>query len=134
MLICENRHGYKAVRRESDTWDGEYKIISGPVEVNSTGTQIQKIGETRYAIFGSSDRKVYVYSYPGLKPVTELKMYLPPWNENSRTRIWPNVIPLPEGYPAPYVSLTMDRLNFPEMKGDNWTYGALYLYYGYPVE
>jgi len=132
MLLCENHKGYKAVIRESDSWDGKYELISGPVKVNSTGTQIQKIGQKRYALFGSSDRKVYIYSYPDLKPVGELKMHRPPWNDKTGTRIWPNVIPLPEGYPAPYIALMMDRLNFPGMKGDNWTYGAMYLYYGYP--
>ena len=86
MLLCENHHGYKAVIRESDQWDGTYEKIAGPVKVNSTGT-----------------------------------------------RIWPNVIPLPEGYPARYIALMMDRLNFPGMKGANWTYGAMYLYHAHPV-
>ncbi len=27
------------------------------------------------------------------------------------------------------MALMMDRLNFPGMKGDNWTYGAMYLYH-----
>jgi len=134
MLLCENHGGYKAVIRESTTWDGKYELIAGPVEINSTGTQIQKIGQKRYAIFGSSDRKVYIYSYPDLKPFGELKIHRPPWDDKTGTRIWPNVIPLPEGYPAPYMALMMDRLNFPGMKGDNWTYGAMYLYYAYPEQ
>jgi len=25
----------------------------------------------------------------------------------------------------------MDRFNYPGMQGPNWTYGALYLYYGF---
>jgi hypothetical protein len=132
MLLCESHKGYKAVIRESDKWDGTYEIISGPVKVNSTGTQIQKIGQKRYALFGSSDRKVYIYSYPDLKPVSELNMHRPPWSDKSGTRVWPNVIPLPDGYPAPYIALTMDRLNFTGMKGSNWTYGAMYLYHGHP--
>ncbi len=132
MLLCENHKGYKAVMRESDTWNGTYEIIGGPVEVNSTGTQIQKIGEKHYALFGSSDRKVYIYTYPDLKPAGELQIHRPPWNEETGTRIWPNVIPLPEGYPAPYIAIMMDRLNFPGMKGSNWTYGAMYLYHGFP--
>ncbi len=131
MLLCENNHGYKAVMRQSDTWNGIYEKIAGPVDVNSTGTQIQKIGQKRYALFGSSDRKVYIKSYPDLKPVGELNIHRPPWNDKTGTRIWPNVIPLPEGYPAPYMALMMDRLNFPGMKGSNWTYGAMYLYHGY---
>jgi len=27
----------------------------------------------------------------------------------------------------------MDRLNFPGMKGANWTYGAMYLYHAHRV-
>ncbi len=133
MLLCENHGGYKAVIRESSQWDGPYDIIAGPVEVNSTGTQIQKIGQKNYALFGSSERKVYIYTYPDLKPAGTLRIFRPPWNEKSGTRIWPNVIPLPEGYPAPYMALMMDRLNFPGMQGSNWTYGAMYLYHAYPV-
>lgn len=134
MLLCENHKGYKAVLRESDTWDGTYGRIAGPVEVNSTGTQIQKIGHKRYALFGSADRQVYIYTYPDLKPAGELKMHLPPWNDKTGTRVWPNVIPLPEGYPARYIALMMDRLNFPGMKGANWTYGAMYLYHAHPAD
>jgi len=133
MLLCENSHGYKAVMRQSDTWNGQYKIIAGPVDVNSTGTQIQKIGQKYYALFGSADRKGYIRTYPDLKPAGELQMHRPPWDDKSGTRIWPNVIPLPEGYPAPYIALMMDRLNFPGIQGDNWTYGAMYLYHAYPA-
>jgi len=132
MLLCENNRGYKAVIRQSDKWDGTYEIIAGPVEVNSTGTQIQKIEQQRYALFGSADRKVYIYTYPDLKPAGELRIHRPPWNDKTGTRIWPNVIPLPEGYPARYIALMMDRLNFPDMKGANWTYGAMYLYHAHP--
>lgn len=133
MLLCENHRGYKAVIRESDQWDGPYQRIAGPVNVNSTGTQIQKIGQKRYALFGSADRKIYIYTYPDLKPAGELQMHRPPWDDKTGTRIWPNVIPLPEGYPARYIALTMDRLNFPGMKGANWTYGAMYLYHAHPA-
>lgn len=131
MLLCESHKGYKAVMRESDKWDGPYELIAGPVEVNSTGTQIQKIGQRRYALFGSSDRKVYIYSYLDLKPSGELQIHRPPWDDKTGTRIWPNVIPLPDGYSVPYIALMMDRLNFPGMKGSNWTYGAMYLYHGH---
>jgi hypothetical protein len=133
MLLCENHRGYKAVMREADQWDGTYERIAGPVEVNSTGTQIQMIGQSRYALFGSSDRKVYIYTYPDLEPAGELRMHLPPWDDRSGTRVWPNVIPLPEGYPVRYIALMMDRVNFPGMKGANWTYGAMYLYHAHPV-
>ena len=86
-----------------------------------------------YALFGSSDRKVYIYTYPDLEPAGELQIHRPPWNEKTGTRIWPNVIPLPEGYPARYIALMMDRLNFPGMQGANWTYGAMYLYHAHPA-
>ena len=134
MLLCENHRGYKAVIRQSDQWDGTYEIIAGPVEVNSTGTQIQKIGQTYYALFGSSERKVYIYTYPDLKPAGQLNMHRPPWDDGINTRVWPNVIPLPEGYPARYIAVMMDRLNFPGMKGGNWTYGAMYLYHAHAPE
>jgi len=130
ILACaKGEAGFPATLYESDKWDGPYKIIAGPVGVNSTGCLLQKFGQKRYALFGSADRKVYIYTYPDLKPAGELRIHRPPWNDKSGTRIWPNVIPLPEGYPAPYIALTMDRLNFPGMKGANWTYGAMYLYH-----
>jgi hypothetical protein len=83
-------------------------------------------------LFGSSDRKFYVYSYPELKELGELDMFRPPWDEESNTRCWPNVVPLPDGYPAPYIALSMDRANYPGLEG--WTYGALYLYHGHPTD
>lgn len=130
MLLCENYgQGYRAVIRESSQWDGPYEKIAGPVTVDSTGTEIQKFGQKRYAIFGSSDRKIYIYSYPDLKAVGTLDIYLPPWSEKSGTRIWPNIVPLPQGYPAKYMAVMMDRVNFPGIQKQNWTYGALYLYY-----
>ena len=67
-----------------------------------------------------------------LEELGALDMLRPPWNDKSNTRCWPNVIPLPEGYPSPYVALSMDRANFTGLGG--WTYGALYLYYGYPKD
>jgi len=48
------------------------------------------------------------------------------------TRIWPNIIPLPDGYPAPYIALMMDRINYPDMPTPNWTYGAMYLFLAQP--
>ncbi len=112
--------------------DGPYERIAGPANVNGTGCLLQKIGSKYYALFGSADRKFYVYSYPELRPLGALDMFRPPWDDTSGTRCWPNVIPLPDGYPAPYIALTMDRANYPGLKG--WTYGALYLYHGYPVK
>ena len=130
MLTCENIDGYKAVILESDHWNKNYKHISGPVQNNSTGTSIHKINGQFYCFSGSSDRKIYIYSYPDLKELGTLKMDLPPWDEKSGTRVWPNVVELPDGYPAKYIALMMDRYNYPGMKGPNWTYGALYLFHG----
>jgi hypothetical protein len=135
VLTCaKGEAGFPAAIYESDQWDGPYQLIAGPVDKNSTGCQLQKIGPKRYVLFGSSDRKVYIYTYPDLKPFGELKMNLPPWDDKSGTRVWPNVIALPEGYPARYIALMMDRLNFTGMKGGNWTYGAMYLYHAHPSD
>lgn len=131
LLTCENLDGYKAVLMESETWDANYRRIAGPVQHNSTGTSIHQIGKEWYCFSGSSEREIFIYSYPDLKEVGILKMDLPPWNESSRTRVWPNVFSLPEGYSTRYIALMMDRFNYPNIQGPNWTYGALYLYYGY---
>jgi len=137
ILVCAWGEGkmkgqFPAALYESDNWDGPYEMIAGPVEVNSTGCLIQKIGSKYYAIFGSSDRKFYVYSYPDLKQLGSLNMFRPPWDDKERTRCWPNVIPLPDGYPAPYISLTMDRVVYKGL--ESHIYGALYLYHGHPVK
>lgn len=134
MLLAEHAGKFRASIWESDDWDRGYTRLSGPVEMDSTGTSIQKIGSKRYAMFGSADRKVYIRTYPGLEPAGELKMHLPPWDDQSGTRIWPNVLPLPDGYPARYIALMMDRVNFPGMPKQNWTYGAMYLYHAHLPE
>lgn len=131
ILTCTNQDGYKAIMLESDYWNRDYRMTAGPVKHNSTGTSIQKIGNTRYCFSGSSDRSIYIYSYPDLEEKGTLKMDLPPWDEESGTRVWPNIVQLPEGYPVRYVALMFDRYNFPGMQGPNWTYGALYKYHGY---
>lgn len=131
MLVCsEGGAGFPATLYEADQWNGPYEMIAGPAKVNGTGCLLQKIGSKYYAMFGSADRKFYVYSYPELEPLDTLDMIRPPWNTESNTRCWPNVIPLPDGYPAPYIALSMDRANYPGLKG--WTYGALYFYHGHP--
>lgn len=131
MLACFNDNGYKAVMLESDYWNQEFERIAGPVEHNSTGTSIQRIGNERYCFSGSSERNIFIYTYPELKEIGTLQMDLPPWDETSGTRVWPNIIQLPEGYPLRYVALMMDRFNYPDLKGPHWSYGALYLYHGY---
>ncbi|SOE20892.1 hypothetical protein SAMN06298216_1369 [Spirosomataceae bacterium TFI 002] len=130
MLTCENVNGYKAIVLESDFWNKEFHKIAGPVAYNSTGTSIQKIGDKLFCFSGSADRKILIYTYPDLKDAGSLKMDLPPWDNTSGTRVWPNIVQLPEGYPFKYVALMMDRFNYPTLKGPNWTYGALYLYHG----
>lgn len=131
MLTCFNDNGYKAVMLESDYWNKDFKKIAGPVEHNSTGTSIQRIGDKKYCFSGSSERNIFIYTYPELKEAGTLQMDLPPWDETSGTRVWPNIIQLPEGYPVRYVALMMDRFNYPDLKGPHWSYGALYLYHGY---
>lgn len=129
MLTCENLKGYKAVVLESEHWNMGYERIAGPVDHNSTGTSIQRIGDQRFCFSGSKEREIFIYTYPDLKEVGVLDMDLPPWNESSGTRVWPNVVQLPEGYPFRYVALMMDRFNYPGMQGPHWSYGALYLYH-----
>jgi len=133
MFVCENinKKGYKAIMMESDSWDKDFVKIAGPVKHNSTGTSIQKIGDKRFCFSGSSERKIFVYTYPDLKELEPLKMDLPPWDDSAGTRVWPNVVQLPDGYFCKYIALMMDRYNYPGLKGPNWTYGALYLYHGY---
>ena len=131
MLTCENNEGYKAILLESDHWNKGYTKIAGPVKHNSTGTSVQKIDNKFYCFSGSSEREIFIYSYPDLKELGTLKMDLPPWDSESGTRVWPNVVQLPAGYPFNCVALMMDRYNYPGMKGPNWTYGAIYLYHGY---
>jgi hypothetical protein len=131
MLVCDYvNKDFKAIMLESYDWDKNYQRIAGPVKNNSTGTSIQRIGDKQYCFSGSQDRKIYIYTYPELAEAGTLNMDLPPWDETSGTRVWPNVVQLPEGYPFRYVALMMDRFNYPGLKGPNWTYGALYLYHG----
>ena len=131
ILTCKNTgNGYKAILLESDHWNRNFNKIAGPVVQNSTGTSIQKINGKRYCFSGSSEHKIFVYNYPDLSDAGILNIDLPPWNENNNSRVWPNVVELPDGYPFNYIALMMDRFNYPGIKGPNWTYGALYLYHG----
>ena len=134
LLLCEHGKKYQAAMWESDDWDHGFERVAGPVDVDSTGTLIQTFGDTRYVLFGSADRTIYIRSYPDLQPAGELNIDLPPWDDAHGTRVWPNVLPMPDGYPAPFIALMMDRANFPGMPKPNWTYGALYLYHGNWIE
>ena len=112
---------------ESDTWNGKFTEITPPIEANSKGTSLQKIGETVYAFMGGRDN-LRIHSYPDLQELGELKLILQPHWPKPAGRIWASVVPLPEGYPYRYVLLTMDRPNFTGVRGANWSYGALYFY------
>lgn len=112
---------------ESDRWDGKFNIVAPPIETNSTGTSIQRIGAKYYALMGGHGN-LRVHSYPDLKELGELKLKLQPHWPKPAGRVWASVVPLPAGYPYRYVLLTMDRPNFPGIKVNNWSYGALYFY------
>lgn len=133
MFACTFVKGIKAVLYEAEAWDGPYTRIAGPVPYDSTGTLVQKIGDKRYAFSGSnSDQKqMLLYSYPELTRLGELKIDLPAHWPQGPGRGWPNVFPLPPGYPYRYMALMMDRPNFPGVKGPTWSYGALYLFGAY---
>ena len=57
-----------------------------------------------------------------------LNLDLQPHWPKPAARVWAQVVPLPEGYPHRYVLLTMDRPNFPGIKGPTWSYGDMYFY------
>ena len=130
LLVSEfTPKGIRASMLQSRTWDGTFVNVAGPVERDSTGTTIARIGGVRYCFSGSADRACYVYSYPDLKMRGKLKFDFPPWGTGcSNGRVWPCVAELPDGYPFRYVMLTMDRANVPGMPNPNWTYGGLIFY------
>ena len=118
---------------ESDSWDGKFTPVSLPLDKNSTGTSIQKIGKQYYVFMGGHEN-LRVHAYPDLSYLGELNLKLQPHWPKPAGRIWASVVPLPEGYPYRYVLLTMDRPNFPGVKGNNWSYGALYFYGANPED
>lgn len=128
-LVTTRLKDFRALLYEADNWNGPYKLLAGPVTHDSTGTLIQKLGNRRYVFAGSNENAVFIYSYPELKQLGQLRMDFAPWNQSIRNaRVWPNIFPLPAGFPARYMALMMDRANFPGVKGANWSYGALYLF------
>ena len=132
LLTADLENGFRATLFEACNWQGPWVEIAEPVPRNSTGTLIQLIGRERYVLAGSTDGAVFVYSYPELRELGTLCMDHPPFKETGiHTRVWPNVVPLPEGYPTRYLALMMDRANFPEVKGDTWSYGAMYVYWAF---
>jgi hypothetical protein len=128
LLTTELSAGMRARLWEAEDWEGPFVPVGQHVAHNSTGTLIQKIGKKRFVFSGSSEGAVFVYSYPELKEMGTLSMDLPPFRARDNSRVWPNIVPLPQGYPARYIALMMDRVNFPEVQGATWSYGALYLY------
>lgn len=118
---------------ESDTWDGQFTPVAPPITMNSTGTSIQRIGKTHYALMGGHGN-LRIHSFPDLKELGELKLDLQPHWPKPAGRVWASIVPLPKGYPYRYVLLTMDRPNFPGIKVHNWSYGALYFYGANPED
>jgi hypothetical protein len=128
LLVCSFTNTITASSFESDTWNGKFTQIAPPIGRNSTGTAIQKIGNAYYCLMGGANENLRVHSYPDLKFLGFLNLDLQPHWPKPAARVWANVVPLPEGYPYRYVLLTMDRPNFPDIKGPTWSYGALYFY------
>ena len=93
LILCERHKKYQAGMWESDHWDRDFKRLFGPVEMDSSGTMIQTFGSKRFALFGSSDRKIKIRTYPDLEPAGELKIEMPPWHDDHGTRIWPTSSP-----------------------------------------
>jgi len=127
LLTCCLK-GFHTQLYEADRWDGPFTRIAGPTEHNSTGVLIQKIGDKRYAFSGNGAGPMLIYSYPELKFLGQMKIDLPAHWPKGPGRGWPNVFPLPPGFPSRYMALMMDRPNFPGVTGPNWSYGALYLF------
>ncbi|GGG79309.1 hypothetical protein GCM10007415_09380 [Parapedobacter pyrenivorans] len=44
-------------------------------------------------------------------------MDLPPWDERAGTRVWANMVELPDSHSFRYVALMMNRFNYPGLKG-----------------
>lgn len=134
LLTTELSAGMKARMWESEHWDGPWKRLGRRVHRNCTGTLIQKVGTDRFVFSGSSEGDIFVFSYPELEELGTLQVDLPPFSEGKNSRVWPNVVPLPSGYPARYIALMMDRANFPDVVSPTWSYGAMYLYWAHTEE
>lgn len=135
LLSAFSPRGIRAAMWEADSWDGPFKLIAGPVDRDSTGTTVLPFGGRRYCLSGSSDRAMYVYSYPDLKMLGRLRFDRPPWPENGRPphgRVWPAIAEFDDGGRPAYLMVTMDRVNFPGMPVPNWTYGELHIYRARP--
>lgn len=128
-LCIGSAEGYRAALFESERPDSGFKKIAEASGLDATGTQIVNINGCCHVVFGSADRCLYIASYEDLEIKASLCMDLPPWSSETGTRVWPAVIPLPEGSFAPAILVTMDRVNYPGVPQPNWTYGGLYFYH-----
>jgi len=118
---------------ESDSWDGPYRKVAGPVPFDSTGCQVMEFGAGKFVMTANMERRRPVYAYPSLEYVGEWKCDFEPYNaECPNGRIFTAWAETPQGCPWRYVMLTMDRQNYPGMPKRNWTYGAMYFYVANP--
>jgi hypothetical protein len=134
LLTTELSAGMRAKMWESKHWDGPWSTVGERAQRNCTGTLIQRVGRERFVFSGSSEGSIFVFRYPDLKELGTLEVDLPPFTKDKNSRVWPNVVPLPSGYPTRYIALMMDRANFPEVSGPTWSYGAMYLYWAHTDE
>jgi hypothetical protein len=130
MLVSENHGGYKAVVRESAVGTA---TTSGSAARSTSTRRARRSRRSATGATVCSAAPLGSCSSTAILTCSRWdnsQMDLPPWSETSGTRVWANLIPLPEGYLSRYVLLTMDRFNYPGISGRNWSYGALYLYHG----
>lgn len=128
--------GFRSHLFESENWTGPFTEIARETKFDSTGTQIVKIGVNRF-IFSGCDRipggdagGVIAMTYPDMKYLGVMNFDLSVAKAGGR--VWPNIVPLPDGYPARYIAIPMDRVKVPDISKQNWSYGALYLYQADP--
>ena len=127
--------GLRAHLWESDSWDGPYAKVAGPVPYDSTGCQIMDFAGKKYVMTANAKWMRPVYEYPTLDYVGEWQADFIPYNkECSYGRIFTAFAEMPDSFPYKYIMLTMDRQNFPGLPRPNWTYGGMYLYGANPVQ
>lgn len=128
LLVSEfTAKGIRASLLESESWDGPFRRLSGPVAEDSTGTTLAVVDGRLRVLSGSADRAFCIYAYPTLEKIGKLNVLRPPWEVSSSKngRSWPAYAELADGR---RILLTFDRVNFEGMPNPSWTYGGLYLY------
>ena len=128
LLVSEfTVKGIRASLLESESWDGPFRRIAGPVAEDSTGTTLAVVEGRLCALSGSANRAFCIYAYPTLEKIGKLNILRPTWEISSSKngRSWPAYAELADGR---RILLTFDRVNFSGMPKPNWTYGGLYLY------